>query len=411
MQVRPLNNFLVSDICVGIKSKYLPIFNVSFSRNGLFTGQEEILKSIHKNLVLEARSDLTSSYVLHGLGGVGKTQIAIEFSYQHRADFDIICWLRADNYETLLTSYVQLYNDPSFKAFSSLDLDDENNLEIVAMRIKSWFESCRDITWLIIVDNADNFDTIAGQKIKTIASLIPKGPHRGGCVLVTSRNRSADGQLAIMGEELDVMDKDDAKLFLLTCSRAASDESEEAGLLVETLGRLPLAIEQAGGFMREAGISISEYRELYKSNRSEALKEGLSTAHKELYYRETVATTWDVSFKAIEKKDPLANVILRISAFLDGKQIQKELFYDANLMACGITSNRSDWEVNKSFRTLMSYSLVHPVKDKQSVEMHLLVQSVIRDASESRTERVQWFMASAELVDRRFPREEGISTV
>lgn len=240
--------------------------------------------------MLEARSDLTSSYVLYGLGGVGKTQIAIEYSYRHQADFDIVYWLRADNYETLLTSYLQLYNDSSFKAFSNLNLGDENNSEIVATRIKIWFESCQDITWLLIVDNADELESIVDQNIKTIASLIPKAPRRGGCVLVTSRNRSANVQLAFTGRELDVMDKDNAKLFLFKC---LSDESEveQASLLVETLGRLPLAIEQAGGFMRQNGISVAEYRELYKLNRSKALNEGLSTTHKESYYRETVATT------------------------------------------------------------------------------------------------------------------------
>ena len=66
-----------------------------------------------------------------------------------------IHWLRADNYETLLTSYLQLYNDSLFKAFSNFNLGDEINSEIVAMRIKIWFERCQDITWLLIVDNAD----------------------------------------------------------------------------------------------------------------------------------------------------------------------------------------------------------------------------------------------------------------
>src|SRR5436190_16176546 len=269
------------------------------------------------------------------------------------------------------------------------------------MRIKSWFESCQDFSWLLIFDNADNLETIVDQNIKTIASLISKSPHRGGCILVTSLNRAANGQLAITGKELDVMDKDDAMSFLFKCSQISSDPESEASLLVETLGRLPLAIEQAGGFMRANGVSITEYRELYKSNRSRALKEGLSTAHKESYYRETVATTWDVSFKAIEQTDPLANVILRISAFLDGKQIQKDLFYDTNLKVCGRERNISDWEVNKSFGTLMSYSLVHPIEDKQCVEMHLLVQNVIRHGTEA--EQVPLFIASAELVDKRFP--------
>ena len=167
--------------------------------------------------MLEARSNFTSSYVL---GDVGKTQIAIEYYFRHQADFGIVYWLRADDYDTLLTSYIRLYDDPSFKAFSSLNLGDENNTEIVAMRIKSWFE---DIAWLLIVDNADNLETISDQKIKTIASLIPKG--RGGFVLITSRNKSTNDQLAIIGQELEVMDKDNAKEFLFKCSQAASDES------------------------------------------------------------------------------------------------------------------------------------------------------------------------------------------
>ena len=192
------------------------------------------------------------------------------------------------------------------KALTNLNLDDETDLEIVARRIKNWFENCQDIKWLLIIDNADNMESIDEQNqsslqtVKTIASLIPKG--RGGCVLVTSRNRAANGQLASLGEELHVMDKENAKSFLFKCSQVL-DEPEEADLLVETLGCLPLAIEQAGGFIRETGVSIAEYRELYKSNRTKALKEGLSPAHKQLYYRETVATTWEVSFRAIKEKD------------------------------------------------------------------------------------------------------------
>src|SRR5271169_7021220 len=105
------------------------MFNVPYRRNPLFTGRSEALRTIHRKLVSEASLIMTSSYVLYGLGGVGKTQIAIEYSYRHEADFDMIYWLRADNYETLLMSYLQLYNDPSFKAFSSINLGDESNLE------------------------------------------------------------------------------------------------------------------------------------------------------------------------------------------------------------------------------------------------------------------------------------------
>src|SRR5438045_6945984 len=140
---------------------------------------------------------------------------------------------------------------------------------------------------------------------------------------------------------------------------------------------------------------------MYKSNRTKALKEGLSNVHKNLYYRETVATTWNVSFRTIKGKDPLADTILRISAFLDGKLIQKDLFYGANITVRGIEVHASEWEINEVFATLMAYSLVHPLIGKRSVEMHLLVQSVIRDLE--RSEQMQWLMASAELVQRKFP--------
>jgi len=174
------------------------------------------------------------------------------------------------------------------------------------------------------MDNADNLETIYDQKIKIIANLILKD--REGYVLIINRNKSVNDQLAIIGQKLDIMDKNNAKEFLFKYRQAASDESEEVDLLIEILRRLPLAIEQTGGFIREKDISIARYRALYELNRSEALKKGLSTAHKETYYREIVAKTWDISFKAIEQMDPLVNVILWISAFLDGKQSRKICF-------------------------------------------------------------------------------------
>ena len=297
-----------------------------------------------------------------------------------------------------------MYNEPSMKALTNLNLDDETDVETVARRIKSWFENCRDIKWLLIIDNADNMESIdeqnssSFQTMKTIASLIPKG--RRGCVLVTSRNRAANGQLAVWGRSCMSWIRRTPSPFFLNAVKFQM-KLKKPVFWLKLLARLPLAIEQAGGFIRETGISIAEYRELYKSNMTEALKEGLSPAHKQLYYRETVATTWEVSFRAIKEKDSLADTILRISAFLDGKLIQKDLFYGANLMVRGSEVHASEWEVNKAFGTLMSYSLVHALKEKRSVEMHLLVQSVIRDVEWS--EQLQWFTASAELVDRRFP--------
>jgi tetratricopeptide (TPR) repeat protein len=347
---------------------------------------------------LKASLTITSSYVIYGLGGVGKSQIAIEYSYRHRDDFDIIHWLRADNYETLLTSYSQLYHHACFRGFTGLDLGDETDLEKIATSVKLWFENCQAVRWLLVIDNADKLER-DNRNSSIISQLIPRG--RTGHVLVTSRAVSAIGQLAPNGQELLVMGEEDATRFLYECSKA--EESEDAAALVGELGRLPLAIEQAGGLIREARVTIAEYRRLYKANISEALREGLSDRHRREYYHETVSTTWNVSVDAIDQKDRLAATIFRIAAFLDGKQIQKDLFYEVELSVDGSREKVSEWQANKAFQTLMSYSLIRPIKDDDALEMHSLVQAVIRD--DEKTDRLLCFGKSAELVSRRFPFE------
>jgi tetratricopeptide (TPR) repeat protein len=385
---------------------------VPYRRNPFFTGQAEILETIHEKLVSGAPADITSSYVIYGLGGVGKSQIAIEYSYRHRDEFDVIQWLRADDYETLLTSYSLLYADASFRGLTGLNLGDETNLETIAKRVRLWFEECQDIKWLLVIDNADKLErdspdaSSQQRQIETIGSLIPRG--RSGHVLVTSRVGSAIGQLASQGEELLVMDEDDAKKFLQECSKTGSDEVEDAVALVSELGRLPLAIEQAGGFIREARVSIAEYRRLYKAHRSDALREGLSDTHRSEYYHETVSTTWNVSFNAIEQKDRLAATILRIAAFLDGKRIPKDLFYDADLTVDGNEETISEWKANNAFRTLMAYSLIRSIKGNDALEIHSLVQAVIRDDEKTDTRRC--FIKSTELVKRRFPWGSDLTT-
>ena len=236
---------------------------------------------------------------------------------------------------------------------------------------------------------------------QSVVDLIPRG--QNGCVLVTSRSVASDGELARAGYEVKEMEEDEAMQFLLQCSRRTGSERDEqdAKTLVQTLGCLPLAIEQAGSFIRNTRIPVSEYITLYAMNKSELLKEELPLSHR-VYYHETVATTWKVSFTEVDKQDPLASEILRLMTFFDGAKIPKDLF------EAGSEVLTDDWKlfkatllhIERSLQVLQSYSLVRTLATND-VAIHILVQDVILE--ELGQDAAVYFDAAMKLVCHRFP--------
>ena len=401
------------------------VFDIPYARNNQFIGQKIVLESIHKRLVEEAREGFTAAHVLYGLGGIGKTQIAMEYAHRHKTEFDVVCWLRAENYKTLVSSYVTLSNKRAFKSVSNLDFDGEKDHEKIAANIREWFEDT-EIRWLLIFDNADieidqaaktsSAETLITKLLswfnktgveerslnRDISTLIPRGSQ--GSILITSRDRSMDGEIASSGTEVREMSEDDAVEFLLKCSRVSSNEFAQAVVLVRALGYHPLAIEQAGGVIRNGGMSIASYHSLFDSNKTEALTKGLPRAS---YYKETITKTWKTSFDAIDVADPFASKILRFAAFLDGKVIQRELFIRGFPMLSSHwgVSNVTEWEISRSFSVILSHSLMHPIPLDESFEMHLLVQQVIRDEICDRS--ADWFRATLQMVVIHFPGSRG----
>ena len=386
--------------CVESAPKHSSIFLVPFPRNPQFTGRGDILTDIHNHLVINARPGFTASYVLHGLGGVGKTQIAIEYAYEHKTNFDIICWLPANDWNTLVNSYVQLSGIPELISLGIPSLQEGQDHAVAAELAKDWFERTNNATWLLIFDNANKIDE--GENMRSLVELIPSGQH--GCVLATSRNRASDGELANSGTSLEEMDEDEAIQFLLKCCRQQGLENpnEEPQNLVKKLGYLPLAIEQAGGYIRNQNISIGRYIYLYDANKGELLKAGLPKFHKKRFYEETVATTWKISFEEVDRRDLLASEILRLMAFFDGAKIQIELFEQSGM---SLTSN---WRLSKAsvlnleqaLGCLQSYSLIRRLPEN-NISVHLLVQQVILGYIEQ--EASLYFEAALKLVRDQFP--------
>jgi len=311
--------------------------------------------------------------------------------------FDIICWLQANDWSTLVSSYVELSRDIDFTAVGAPPFEDGLDDAIIAQRMIKWFEKQRSLKWLLIFDNADKIDD--PHESHSIVELIPRGDT--GCVLATSRNRASDGELANGGYEVEEMMENDAVDFLLLCSRHDESQKQDAQTLVRVLGCLPLAIEQAGCYIRTKRISISRYVALYEMNKTNALKQELPLSH-EVYYKHTVLTTWKISFDEVDVRDPLASEILRLMAFLDGTKIQIELF------EAGGKSLTADWRLSKatvfniedSLGCLLSFSLVRRLMDND-ISIHVLVQQVMQ-------ERLQpsghlFASAALKLVGSQFP--------
>ena len=111
------------------------MFNVP-PPNPYFTGRTEILTLIHTQLMTHEKSGCTASFALHGLGGVGKMQISIRYAYLYKTDFDIICWLQDNDWNTLVTSYVELSQDSKLTSVSIPAFEDSLDNAVIADQIK-----------------------------------------------------------------------------------------------------------------------------------------------------------------------------------------------------------------------------------------------------------------------------------
>ena len=194
-----------------------------FLRNPNFTGRDELLDELHKKLT-DGRVALTA---VRGMGGVGKTQLALEYAYAHAGDFDLVWWLRAEEPATLLEDYAALA-EPLGIAKAG-----EGELAAVADAVRQALT--RRDRWLLVFDNATGPDDLT--------SLLPRAG--GGRVLITSRNPSWPFALPL---DVPVLDRDAAIGFLL--DQTKQDDRDAADAVAER-ARRPAARARAGGGLHE----------------------------------------------------------------------------------------------------------------------------------------------------------------
>ncbi|MEV0997196.1 FxSxx-COOH system tetratricopeptide repeat protein [Nonomuraea sp. NPDC050202] len=326
-------------------------------RNMNFTGRSELLRELHEGLL----SDVTAvvPHALHGLGGVGKTQLAIEYAYLHRGEYDLVWWIPADQPVLVKPSLAGLARELRLPISASAGVEEAAEAALDALRRGMPFSK-----WLLIFDNADEVDEIN--------AIAPRGP---GHVLITSRNHSWQGVVDTL--PVDVFTRKESIQFLTRRVPHGITEAE-ADELAEALGDLPLALEQAGALQVETTISVKDYLRLLEEQTTRLLG-----TNKPADYPLSMSAAWTLSVQQLTTRMPVAVELLRCCAFFGPEPIPRDLFDRlpaefaegsrlAETLADPILTSRI-------LRELGRYALVKIDSSSRTIQIHRLVQALLRD--------------------------------
>ena len=288
------------------------IWNIPYPRNSFFIGREELLTRLHTQLQAGQATALSQPQAIIGLGGIGKTQIAVEYAYRYHQDYQVVLWARAESTEALTSSYVTI------ATLLNLPEQEAQEQEITVDAVKTWLQTHSG--WLLILDNADD--------LSLVPAFLP--PALGGHLLLTTR-AFAVGHLASR-LEVDTLSAEQGALFLLrrasliapdaTLEHVSPQQRDLAMQVSQELGGLPLALDQAGAYLEATGTALAAYQQIYQQHRTALLAQRRAQGAD---HPEPVASTWSLSFARVEETNPAAADLLRLCAYLAPDAIPEEI--------------------------------------------------------------------------------------
>jgi tetratricopeptide (TPR) repeat protein len=329
------------------------------TRNKNFTGRVDILARLRQGRITavlpEQNPDDPLPQAVQGLGGVGKTAIAVEYAYQHRSEYDLVWWIPADQLPLVRASLAALAARLGLETTTAAGIDGAIERVLDALRRGDPYSR-----WLLIFDNADQPDDIR--------ELIPSGP---GDVLITSRDHRWKSVVTTVS--MDVFARQESMEFLKKrVTKGLSDP--DADRLAEELGDLPLALEQAGAMLAETGMPVDDYLRLLDEHVSGIMAEGRAPD-----YPMSMTAAWKLSVATLQDQLPQARELLRTCAFFGPEPIPRDVFRQGGQSTgTALASVISDpILLARAVRELGRYALV--TLDGQTVSVHRLIQALLRD--------------------------------
>ncbi|RKK76432.1 hypothetical protein BFJ71_g16945 [Fusarium oxysporum] len=310
--------------------------------------------------------DQSQKMALVGLGGVGKTQIALRFAYQikeNRPDFSIF-WVPVLSSETVERAYVEIAK--KLRLQRSSEDDDVKDL------VCQYLSSEKAGKWLFIVDNADDEELILRSAERPgLEEYLPQS--EDGIILLTTRS----GQVAEGFAQSDMIDikqmgQEEAATLLkksLVQKQLLQDETSVIELLTY-LSFLPLAITQAAAYLNQTRAPIRTYLGLLRNaedNDTRVLEREFRDNTRYRGSQNAVGTTWIVSFRQIQKSNQLAVDLLSFISCIEPKAIPQSMLPDAE-------ADDLEWAIG----TLCSYSFLVRREESNVFDMHSLVHTATR---------------------------------
>ncbi|MEU0024489.1 FxSxx-COOH system tetratricopeptide repeat protein [Streptomyces sp. NPDC006335] len=324
-------------------------------RNTTFTGRASIMDRIRTQL--GELSGPPQPQALFGLGGVGKTQLAIEYVHRFMADYDLVWWISAEHIDDVVASLAELA--PLIGATGTEEDMTKASQEAV-QRLSRGLPTKR---WILVFDNA-------GDPAE-LARYFPTGD--GGHILVTSRNQAWSQHGA--SQQIDVFERTES-IEHLTRRTEGGLTADDAGRVAEAVGDLPLAVEQAAAWLAETATPIEDYLRQLARQTTEVLD-----LNQPPDYPRTVAATWNVSIEQLEKRSPAAVRLLQLCAFLAPEPISQQLLYSKEMITALKPYDPSLQEsllLGRVIREIGRFALAKVDQKTNSLQVHRLVQAVIR---------------------------------
>lgn len=359
-----------------------PYWSVPFPRNPCFSGREAVLELLHTRLSASRHTSDAHILALPGLGGMGKTQIAVEYAYRYALEYRAVFWLTAESAEKFASSMQHIACE--------LRLPECQVVEKQQEAVLRWLTA--HTGWLLICDQVED--------LELLSPVLPL--NQQGTLLITTRHQA----VGMFTEAIDLLPmniEEGGALLLRRTRRQAHGTSTEVRELVTLLGGLPLALDQAGAYMEETGCTVADYIQRWRAQRHSLLARRGSYGGT---HPSSVAETLQRSLDLVGREHPAAVNLLQACAFLSPEAIAEDMLqrsaaYLGDVLAPLVAD---PYQFDLMLAALRSASLITRHTASHMLSIHPLLQVVLRDQMKPDT-ALLWKQRVVRMVNAAFPQK------